>query len=213
MTIADRAPSIPFPPQSRYLQYLPGIYADGWPDVAGWPGGEQRDFLNRFLMIFESVFAPVEDTVGSIEYYFDPRYCPEELLDWLAQWLDVELPQDWAPVQKRRYLRSAMEIYRWRGTKRGLAQHISVFTGVEPNIIESFGGIPLDGSARLGENMVLDQGSSGHFEVEVNLAGTGLDRETIVSQLNAIIAGGKPAYTTFTLTVRDRAGDAEEAAP
>ena len=56
---------------STWMQYLPAPY--------------QGDaFLERFLLIFESITEPIERTIGSVASYFDPRVAPEEMLPWLA---------------------------------------------------------------------------------------------------------------------------------
>ena len=89
--------------KSSYLQYLPGIYS-------------QSPFFGQFLMIFEDILGPIENVLDNISYYFDPRTAPEELLPWLASWVDLTLDENW-PLQLRRDLvRKAVELFQWRGT-------------------------------------------------------------------------------------------------
>ena len=111
--------------KSVYLQYLPAIYQDD-------------EFLNRFLMIFEEILSPVESILENIHYHFDPMMAPEGFLPWLASWIDLVLDENW-PVQKRRELiKAGVELYHWRGTKRGLQEYLKIYTGVDPEIIEHF---------------------------------------------------------------------------
>ena len=76
--------------RSTYLKYLPAIYSEG-------------DFMGRFLMIFESVMRPIEEMVDNIAHYMDPDTAPEELLPWLASWVNLVLDESW-PIERRRRL-------------------------------------------------------------------------------------------------------------
>ena len=140
--------------RSSYSKFLPAIYADS-------------DFMGRFLMIFEGVLGPIENVVNNLAYYFDPDATPEELLPWLASWVNVALDESW-PVERRRALvRSAVQLFQWRGTRRGVREYLRVYTGVEPEITEEFGGFPLGESSRLGLNTVLGTGSNNVFTVTI----------------------------------------------
>jgi len=89
-----------------------------------------------------------------------------------------------------------VELYRWRGTRRGLKEYLTVYTGVEPVITEHLGGIRLDGQARLGENTFLGEGRDHCFSVTLELVDTAaIDLEGV----KAIIEAEKPAHTTYTL--------------
>ena len=135
--------------QSSYLEYLPGLYRDD-------------DFMGQFLLIFESIFNPIENTVDNIPLYFDPRMTPEPMLSWLASWLNLTLDPTW-PVEKRRQLvKSASELYRWRGTKRGLTEYLKIYTGNVPEISEYIPGMSLDQETKLGINTQLGSSGEGH---------------------------------------------------
>lgn len=174
--------------RSSYLKYLPGIYSES-------------DFMGRFLMIFESVLGPIEEMVDNIAYYFDPRTTPEELLPWLASWVDLALDEGW-PIERRRDLvRSAVSLFRWRGTRRGLATYLQIYTGVEPQITESYGGIPLRGQARLGWNTVLGSGMHHVFTVKLEVEDPA---KLNVGHLKAIIEAEKPAHAAYKLLLVKR---------
>ncbi len=120
-------PRFPVPPppdpRSRYLRYLPGVFHDA-------------DFLGRMLLIFESVWEPLEWRQNHIHLYFDPRSTPTEFLAWLASWLGLTLDKHWPEERRRELLTEAMELYRWRGTPYGLARMIEVCTGLSITITE-----------------------------------------------------------------------------
>ena len=171
--------------RSSYLKYLPPIYSDS-------------DFMGRFLMIFESIMGPVEGIVDSIAYYFDPHTTPEELLPWLSSWVNIVLDERWPAERRRRIVKSAVQLYRRRGTRRGLRDYLNAYVGVEPEIVENYGGLSLSGNAVLGWNTVL--GSSSHHTFSVTLRVE--DPAALnVEHLKSIIESEKPAHTAYELNI------------
>lgn len=171
--------------ESTYLQYLPAIYS-------------QSDFMGRFLMIFESVLGPIEGVLDNISYYFSAGTAPSELLPWLASWVNLALDDAWPLERRRELVGRALELFQWRGTRRGLREYIRVYSGEEPRISEDFGGISLDGQARLGWNTVLGDGRPHTFNVILELD----DPDSVnLDQLKAIIEAEKPAHAAYTLRV------------
>lgn len=175
--------------QSSYLEYLPGLYRDD-------------DFMGQFLLIFENIMEPLENTVSGLPMYFDPVLTPESLLEWLAYWVDLTLDTSW-PIERRRELvKSAAELYRWRGTRRGLAEHLRICTGSVPEISEHIQGMRLDHDTRLGINTQLgSSGAGNHFTVSLELDGKD---EIDISNVRSIIEAQKPAHTAYTLEVKYR---------
>ena len=101
---------------------------------------QEDEFAQRFISAFDTVLAPVFSTLDNIDSYFDPMLAPEDFVDWLASWVGLAIDETW-PVERRRLLVArAVELYQWRGTRRGLAAHIAVYTGTEPEI-EDHGGV------------------------------------------------------------------------
>lgn len=179
----------PLAQRSTYLKHLPAIYSES-------------DFMGRFLMVFESILGPIEEMLDNIACYFDPLTTPEELLPWLASWVNLVLDESW-PVERRRDLvRSAVSLYRWRGTRRGLAEYLRIYTGVEPKIVEHFGGIRLSPNSRLGWNTVLGSGAHHTFTVTLEVA----DPDSLnVAHLKAIIEAEKPAHSAYVLELVKKA--------
>ena len=155
---------------SSYLQYLPAIY-------------HEDPFLGRFLCIFEDVLSPVERTLANVEMYFDPMIAPQGFLPWLASWVDLVLDENW-PIQKQRELiHSAVELYRWRGTKRGLREYLRIYTGVEPELIEHF---------------TAADGGPYTFTVIIRVDDPAAVNEALVRR---VIEAEKPAHTTYNLRI------------
>lgn len=173
--------------ESSYLKYLPALYRDD-------------EFMGQFLLIFESIIKPLENTVNNLAMYFDPLLTPEPLLQWLAFWVDLALDTTW-PVERRRDLvKSAAELYRWRGTKRGLAEYLKIYTGSVPEIREYIPGMSLDQETKLGINTQLGSSGEGyHFTVILETNG---DSEINIDTVRAIIEAQKPAHTVYTLQIR-----------
>jgi phage tail-like protein len=156
--------------RSRYLQYLPGMY-------------QEDEFLDHFLMIFEDTLSPVEQVLRYIHLCFDPTMAPEEFLPWLAAWVDLVLDENWPIEKRRRLIRSGVELYRWRGTRRGLAEYLKIYTDVEPEIVEHFDQ---------------EDGGPHHFTVTMRVSDPDAINERLVRQL---INGEKPAHTTYELRI------------
>jgi phage tail-like protein len=155
---------------SRYLQYLPPIYA-------------ADPFLGRFLLAFEGVLAPIEQTVDHFDLYLSPRTAPAYFLEHLARWLGIDLDEKWPSATRRALLAEAIELYRRRGTRWALSRHIEICTGVAPEIVEP-------------------EEQPFHFRVILRVpAGQAVDRAAV----ERIIQADKPAHTTYELqTVESR---------
>jgi phage tail-like protein len=107
---------------TRYLQYLPGIY--------------HTDFMARFLAIFESVLTPIEWNVDNFDLYLDPKTAPPEFLPWLADWFSITFDPSWSVEQKRELLIEAHQIFARRGTAWALARVLEIYTGHQPEILD-----------------------------------------------------------------------------
>jgi len=173
--------------QSNYLEYLPALF-------------RSDEFMGRFLLIFESILKPIENTVNNAALYFDSQMTPEPLLNWLASWIDLTLDPTWPEEKRRELVKSAAELYRWRGTKRGLTEYLRIYTGTIPEVTEYIEGMRLDSEARLGVNTKLGSyGGGNHFTVTLELDG---NSEIDTNKITAIIEAQKPAHTVYTLIIR-----------
>lgn len=116
-------------PRLTYMQYLPAVYqADP----------VSKDFLERFLSIFETAFSGIEDRIDNFWRYLDPDGVPEDFLPWLAGWVDMAFDRSWPLEVRRNLLRNASELYCLRGTPAGLKKMLQLALGVEVKILEHF---------------------------------------------------------------------------
>lgn len=186
--------------QGRYLSHLPAIY-------------REDELLGRFLMLFESFWAPIDRQIDSLFYYLDPKMTPPEFLPWLASWVHLVLDARWPEAKRRRLLHSAVALYRKRGTRQGLEEYLEIYTGVRPQIVEHRAhNFCLGQNARLGPGIALGRGNQPHtFTVVIPLPPTDdgdgdthppheLDRR----QIAAIIEAEKPAHTSFALRLESK---------
>ena len=100
---------------------------------------QEDDFAQRFVGAFDDVLAPIFCALDNWDAYIDPALAPEDFLEWLSSWVGVELDETW-PIERRRALvAKAVELYRWRGTVKGLRDTVAIYTDSEPEIVESGG--------------------------------------------------------------------------
>src|SRR5438105_2557488 len=115
--------------RESYIKWLPSIYQRS--DVTG------RNFLREMLWIVQHLFGSIEEVLDVIHTYFDPYETPQEFLPWLAGWTAMIVDEDWPLDKKRRLIKKAIELYKIRGTVKGVKLFISLFTGHEPEIVEN----------------------------------------------------------------------------
>lgn len=115
---------------SRYLAYLPAIFQERTAE------GEEP-YLGQFLLPFEQVLTTFETLLAEIDRNFAPAMAPaEDFLPWLSTWIALVLDEEWPEDRRRHLLSEAVELYRWRGTVRGLKRYLEIYTGLKPENIE-----------------------------------------------------------------------------
>jgi phage tail-like protein len=130
-------------------RYLPAVWRED---------ARSASFSDRFLANFEGLITDVEDRIATAERWLDPRTTPPEALPWLAGWFDLLLDASWTDAQRRFFLRHADELFRWRGTARGLRDAVRIALEPDPcdalltgrggpdvRIVESFRSRPRTG--------------------------------------------------------------------
>jgi phage tail-like protein len=125
----------PYAPRFSYQdKYLPALYRENLfgPEADAISAGQPAtpaDFLGRFLGNFEGVLTRLEDSVAQSWLLTDPAKTPLEAIDWLGSWIGVAF-EPWYPVERRRtHVRYAAELFRARGTLRGLRLALDIATG------------------------------------------------------------------------------------
>ncbi|WP_406475459.1 phage tail protein [Streptomyces sp. NBC_01615] len=100
---------------------LPALYADD-------------DFAQRFTAGLDTVLAPVFATLDNLPAYLDPRVAPTDFVAWLASWVGAADDPDWPVEQRREAVVRAVELHRWRGTRRGLVEGLRLALGVHAEV-------------------------------------------------------------------------------
>ncbi len=105
-------------PRQSYLRYLPEVYQDA---------ADRTPFLGQFLSIFETILVDIEAEIADVTRFFDPHEVPADYLSWLNEWLAVEIGDTWPREARRELLARAPELYRMRGTRRGLLALLEIY--------------------------------------------------------------------------------------
>ncbi|MFF3407233.1 phage tail protein [Streptomyces sp. NPDC002742] len=100
---------------------LPALYADD-------------DFAQRFTGGLDTVLAPVFATLDNLPAYLDPRVAPSDFLAWLASWVGAADDPLWPVELRREAVVRAVELHRWRGTRRGLVEGLRLALGVHAEV-------------------------------------------------------------------------------
>ncbi len=196
---ASETATISVKAKGRYIKYLPRVYE------------EQDEMMARFLMLFESFWAPIDGQIDAIHHYFDPALMPLDLLPWMASWVGLTLDDHWPEAKRRQLLKAAVSLYRKRGTRRGLQEYLEIYTGAQVRVSEHGANNFLLGTmARLGPGVALGTLNMPHtFTVTVYLPASpnghqGPDAQARYEadrrkMIEDIIEAEKPAHTSYNL--------------
>jgi phage tail-like protein len=193
-----------------YLENLPAIYRRS--DAVG------RNLVRDLCFLFEHMFDSVEIKLNDGWRFYDPHVAPIEFLNWLSSWTAFTLDLDWPEPEKRALIKRAVDLYRIRGTKRGLALFLRLFTGHEPDIEENtwpFKGFRVESEgAELGARIALDSvimppvDLAHCFVVTMPVKYEDVSTDTII-RIHQIIQTEKPAHTHYYLRFAEEKGDVE----
>src|SRR5262245_41628767 len=117
---------------SSYLQFLPPVL---WEKEAP----ETDLSLGTLLCVFEKLLTgiddgvpqaspPIETLIAQLPRLFDPWQTQSENLPWLASWVGLTIPDDWDDYRRRRAIGAMIGLYRERGSLRGLARLLDLYT-------------------------------------------------------------------------------------
>jgi phage tail-like protein len=195
-------------PRGSYLNLLPRIYQRD---------AESALFLQHYLALFEHVLTGIEDRYDAFATQLDPRAAPAEVVDWLAQLLDLSFDPSWPLSRRRALVAEAASLYSRRGTIAGLSRFIEIYTGKAPLILESYrvrpGQPPILGivGSFLGCGICLTRASptepaetsfgasfAHRFAVLIYQC-EWCDSQTMLPVVERIISMNKPAHTAHTL--------------
>ena len=184
-------------PRSTYTEFLPVVY-------------QEVDYIHRFIKIFEQAFDPVVNSFSSMWAHLDPLTAPQALLPFLAHWVDWSIDSQLDLTHQRRLIRRAVEIYRCRGTRKGLRFYLHLYTGLpldeqidreedkSISITEPFGQGCVLGLAHVGEDAIIGGGKAYHFDVRLRAQPDSPIDEQLVRR---IINQEKPAFCSYSLRI------------
>ncbi|MEU8825082.1 phage tail protein [Streptomyces sp. NPDC048636] len=115
---------------SRYPigDQLPALYADD-------------DVAQRFTAGLDTVLAPVFATLDNLPAYLDPQVTPADFLAWLGSWVGASHDPQWPVELRREAVARAVELHRWRGTRRGLVEGLWLALGVHAEVTGDGGAV------------------------------------------------------------------------
>lgn len=122
-------------PGEDYLDHLPMTYRlrDATPDG-------REGMLSRWLKQLRGEFNLVEEALDAMPRLSDPQHLPGSGLAWLASWLALELPRIRSDEECRALIARAVRLHARRGTPASIAEHVELYTGIRPTIVEAFEG-------------------------------------------------------------------------
>ncbi|HTE45670.1 MAG TPA: phage tail protein, partial [Gemmatimonadaceae bacterium] len=138
-----------------YHEQLFGVERDAVVPAAARPATTPADFLERFVDNFEGVLTTLEDRIASSWLLTDPRTTSEDALEWLASWIGVMFDPGYPVLQRRELIAAAPDLFRWRGTLRGLRDALGIATGGRYENGEVVGGSVNGGEIVILENFRL----------------------------------------------------------
>jgi phage tail-like protein len=203
------APPIPASRVSSLLDFLPSVFQED-------RQGSEPNFLGRFLLAFEKLQLglgdPEEPGLGEIisklYRYFEPgeqleegERAPREFLAWLAGWVAITLRED-TEARQRNVIAKAVELYRLRGTKRGVEEFVKLYTVLGVRVDELNTPFQIGVHSRVGQDTLLDGGAPFFFRVHVLVADPKPEAQKAQREIaQAIVELQKPAHTYYSLTV------------
>jgi len=162
-----------------WIQFLPGIYQDS--------DEENADLLQRFLLVSAHLTSGIEERLEYLHEFFDPRLTPGTFLPWLAGWLAMPLLEGWDEEKRREIIQRVPELYRLRGTARGLNEW-------------PYPGMVIGRSSTIGKDTVLSPPVfiSQCFTVELPDKKAEISRERLRT-VQALVETEKPAHAHYAL--------------
>jgi phage tail-like protein len=192
------------------LENLPAIYRRS--DAAG------RNLVRDVCFVFEHMFDSVDTNLVDGWRFYDPYVTPIDFLNWLSRWTAFTLDLDWPEAQKRALIKRAVDLYRIRGTRRGLSLFLRLFSEHEPDIEENrwpFRGFRVEpddatDGARIGiDSVILPPVDLAHcFIITMPIKFETVTPEMVI-RIHQIISMEKPAHTHYYLQFAEEKGDVE----
>lgn len=108
-------------PDASIIRHVPAVFRGTDNDPTG--------FFRSLVGVLETTTQDIDEKIDSIASHIDPATAPENLLDYIARWLDLPW-EDALPVHvKRRIAQSTGPMLEGRGTRAGLEALVRALAG------------------------------------------------------------------------------------
>lgn len=162
---------------------------------------DQTGDLSRFVACLQEVTDLLLADVDRFPEIYDIERAPESFVDLILRDLGDPFPFELDALGKRRLGSVLVEMYRQKGTARGIINAVRFFLGIEVTAVVAYAGEAMVlGEAELGVDWVLGPSSRFAryaFDVVVAVPLSELQRR----QISAIVEYLKPAHTHFVTLV------------
>lgn len=182
-----------FGPRRSGLRHLPASFHQD---------PQSRDFLDRFLSYFDTIFAEIGRSHRDSGALFDPAAVPEGAwLDWLGSWFDLEFLAEWDVATRREMVAAAIDSARMGGTARGLQRMLRWHLDLPepwPMLVEHFRLGP--GAPPLARDLLPQAPEPHRLTIVLPRARVAADAETRLARL---VDGWLPAHVSARLCYVD----------
>jgi phage tail-like protein len=151
--------------------------------------------LRKLILCFQEVLDHVLFEIDRFGEILDLERAPEEFVDLMLEEVGNPFPFVLNDVDKRRLAAVLIELYRLKGTEKGLRNAVRFFLGIELGAITTYSGSPLIlGESLLGVDWEL--GPSNRFALyafEVHVPVVLTEEQRL--RLRGLVLWSKPAHT------------------
>ena len=181
---------------AAFLNYLPEIYS-------------YDDFMNRFLMMFESFWKPISQQISMGENYYDPDLTPDVFLEWLASWVGMQIDETFPRERVRDLIKNAIPFSRTRGTAESLRFFLEMYSGGHVEVSERKAhNMVLGGQMGIGDGLALGMDNKPNTVIvsmtvpASELERTGFTKQKYSRKIKSFIREIVPAHTVFSLSCK-----------
>ena len=181
---------------ASFMRFLPEIYS-------------YDDFMNRFLMMFESFWKPISQQISMGETYYDPDLTPDVFLNWLASWVGMQIDETFPRERVRDLIKNAIPFSRTRGTSESLRFFLEMYSGGRVEVSERKAhNMILGGQMGIGDGLALGNDNKPNMVMVSmvvplsELERTGFTKQKYARKIKTFIREIVPAHTDFSLACK-----------
>ena len=162
---------------------------------------QEDDFVQRFVTAFDEALAPIFLTLDTLVAYIDPELAPPDFLDWLAEWVGIEVDDTWTVERRREIVAGAAAMHRGRGTTAGIAAAVRLAVGGRVSVVDNGASAwsPVPGGQL-----------PGSAEASLRVTVRVVDPSTVDrTRLDRAVTAVKAAHVPHTIEVLEEESDAD----